>query len=297
MQNKIYQIFTHKDLDGAGSLLSFIWSHPNDTITFTEVANNEIVKIKDYIKKTFNPPNILIFDISLKDEFLPDLDNSNITLIDHHKRSEANISKFKHLKILYKDFSSNTLLIRKLFKNKENDTLDDKKKKFIALVDDFDSQKNNFPDSYDLNIIFWTQFKNKFADFVNYYKDGFAPFTDKQLKLIQYTKKLSEDALKNVKYFSGELILEGFPRKTLGCLTNNLNPLVINQIVNKNNADIFLFINTETQVVSIRQKNSSSMIDLPNFAKKYCEGDGNSLTCRGKITPLLLELTKNLNTL
>ncbi len=297
MQNKVYQIFTHKDLDGAGSLLAFIWSHQQATITFTEINNNELFKIKDYVKKTFNPPSILIFDISLRDEFLPELDNSNITIIDHHKRSENNISKFKNSKIVYKDFSSNTLLLRKLFKNKENDTLDDKKKKLIAYIDDFDSQKNQFKESYDLNIVFWTQFKNDFTGFVNFYKDGFVPFTEKQLKLIEHTKNTAEEALKNIKYFSGELIIEGFPRKTLACLTNTTNLIVIDKIMGKNEQNLFFFINTETEKVSIKQKKSNSMIDLPNFTKKYCDGDGSLLNCGGKITPLFMELTKKLNPL
>ena len=297
MQNKIYQIFTHKDLDGAGSLLTFIWSHPRETITFTEINNNELFKIKDYVKKTFNPPSILIFDISLRDEFLPELDNNNITIIDHHKRSEDNISKFKYSKIIHKEFSSNTLLLRKLFKNKENDTLDENKKKLIAYIDDFDSQKNQFKESYDLNIIFWTQFKNNFTGFINFYKDGFVPFTEKQLKLIDYTKKTADEALKNIKYFSGELIIEGFPRKTLACLTNTTNLIVIDNIMSKNEQNLFFFVNTETQKVSIRQKKSNSMVDLPNFTKKYCDGDGSLLNCGGKITPLFMELTKKLNPL
>jgi hypothetical protein len=295
MQNKIYQIFTHKDLDGAGSLLAFIWSHPDATISFTEIGNNEIFKIKEYIKKTINPASILVFDLSLRDEFLPELDIENITYIDHHKRSENNISKFKKAKIIYKDFSSNTLLIRKLFKDKQNIDLDDKKKKLLLLIDDFDCGKKQFSSSYDLNIIFWTQFKNKFADFIIFYKDGFVDFTEKQLKIIKTTKQNAEKSLNEMKYFSGELLIDGFPRKTLACLTNQTNLIVIDKIMNNNDENLFLFINTETQTVSIRQKKCNSMIDLPNFSRKYCDGDGSLLNCGGKITPLFMELTKKLN--
>ena len=51
----------------------------------------------------------LIFNLSVREEFLPDLDLSNITYIDHHKRSEKNILKFKNSKIIYKEYSSNSL--------------------------------------------------------------------------------------------------------------------------------------------------------------------------------------------
>ena len=49
VNNKSYHVFTHKDLDGAVSLLTFIWSKPDSNITFQEITNLEIDKIKKHI--------------------------------------------------------------------------------------------------------------------------------------------------------------------------------------------------------------------------------------------------------
>ena len=92
---KIYQVFTHKDLDGAGSLLTFLWSNPDATVTSTAVTNIQIDNIKDYINRTCNPPNVLLMDLALRPEFLPELDQDFITFIDHHNRSEQHIDKFR----------------------------------------------------------------------------------------------------------------------------------------------------------------------------------------------------------
>jgi oligoribonuclease NrnB/cAMP/cGMP phosphodiesterase (DHH superfamily) len=293
MNKDIYQIFTHKDLDGAVSLLTFLWSKPNSTVFYQEITNLEINIIKDYVKKTCNPPNILVFDMALREEMLPDLDYDYITFIDHHKSSEEHIQKFKQANIVYNNTTSNTLLIRNLLKEK-SPPLTEEQKKMILYANDYDSGDFNYTESYDLNILFWTQFKNEFCYFCKYYENGFRPFTKNQLELIKNTKDIASDIEKNTKCFNGNVVIEGKIKKVTAAITEVYNNIVIDMLLTKYSPDILLYINTKTQKVSMRQKKSTDPIDLALFAKKYCDGNGNQHSAGGKITPLFMEFTKNL---
>ena len=296
MTNKIYQVFTHKDLDGAVSLLTFLWSKPECSVTYSEISNLQIDEIKKYVKKTCNPPNILIMDLSLRDEMLPELDYEYITFIDHHKRSEEYIKKFKQAKIIYRDTTSNTILVRKLFKDTSPEFTDDQKK-LILLADDYDCGENKYPESYNLNILFWTQFKNEFCYFCNYYKNGFRPFTDHQKKIIKNAWENAFRLEKQLNCFSGEIIVEGSVQKIVAATTEQYNNIVIDVLMDKYHPDILFYINTKTEKVSIRQKKSEKSIDLVKFSEKYCDGNGHKYAAGGKITPLFLELTKKLKPL
>lgn len=294
MQNKVYQVFTHKDLDGAVSLLTFLWAHPNDTITYQEVSNLETDKIKDYVNKTLNPPKILLLNLHLRESFLPDLDKENIIIIDSHKDSEAFINKFKKAKIIHNQSSSNSLFIRKLFKDKAPE-FTDSQKKLILLADDFESRKYQFKESYDLNILFWTEYKNDFARFINAYKEGFKPLSKSQIETVENAKKDAENKLAETKCYSGQILIEGQLKKVLAAMTTKFNSIVIDKLIKKHNPDLLFYINTQTEYISIRQTHKENLINLQKFAEKYCDGNGHTFIAGGKITPLFMELTKSLN--
>jgi hypothetical protein len=295
MQNKVYQVFTHKDLDGAISLLTFLWSHPNDTITYQEISNLDIKNVKDYVNKTINPPKTLLLNLYLREEFLPDLDQENIVIIDHHTNSKKYIEKFQKSKILHQPYNSGSMFIRKLFQN--NCDISDDQKKLILLADDFESKKYQFKDSYDLNIIFWTEFKNDFSRFISNYKNGFKSFSKHQIEIIENAKKDANQKLLETKCYFGQILIEGQPKKVLAAMTNKFNSIVIDKLIQKHKPDLLFYINTQTEYVSIRQPKQSDMIDLLRFSEKYCDGSGHAYAAGGKITPLFMELTKNLNPL
>jgi hypothetical protein len=296
MQNKVYQVFTHKDLDGAGSLLAFLWANPDAQITYKEVTNLQTDKIKEFVKNTFNLPSVLIFDLGLRDEFLPDLDHEKITFIDHHIKTENFLKKFKKSKIIYENLKSNVLLVRKLFKKDEH-PLTEEQKKLILYINDFESDENVFEKSYDLNILFWTQFKNNFNAFINFYKNGFVEFTDSQLKIIKSAKNNANEQANKLKCFKGEIIIEGDLKKILAVTTESFNNLVDDILIKRHNPDIYFNINISSERVLMKQLKSKQEINLLSFCKKYCDGDGNNKTCKGKMTPLFMELTKNLKPL
>lgn len=291
--DNIYHIFTHKDLDGAGSLLTFNWSHPNSHVTYREVTNNEIDIVKDYVLRTCNPPNIKVFDMSLREEFLPELDYEYIHFIDHHERSLEHVKKFKNAKIDCEPMSSNTLHIRKLYKGSAP-TFTDEQKKLILLIDDHDSGEYRFSESYDLNILFWTQFKNAFCYFCDFYKNGFRPFTPNQLEIIKRSKENAKMKAEQADCYGGNMVLRGELKYVVAAMTESFNNLVIDTLIAKYKPDIFFYINTRTEKVSMRQTKTDNPINLGAFAEEYCDGSGHMNAAGGKVTPLFLELTKKL---
>jgi hypothetical protein len=293
---KSFQVFTHKDLDGAVSLLTFLWANPTATVTYREVTNMQLDIMNDYVLKTCNPPSIVVMDMSLRQEFLKNLDYDYVYFIDHHKGSEDYVKKFKQANIVYKETSSNALLTRKLLKDFSPE-LSDNQKKLILLADDFDCNKLQHKESYDLNILFWSQFKNDFCYFTNYYKDGFKPFSDKQKEIIQHVKEDAKQTFKNTNCFGGDLILEGFSHKVVAAITDTYNNVVIDMLMSKYQPDILLYINTKSEKVSMRQKPRDNPINLAAFAEKYCEGSGHVYAAGGRITLFFMELTKKLKPL
>ena len=293
---KCHHIFSHNDLDGAVSVLAYIWSKPKeDTVHYTPISNMEIGKLKRRIAEIHNPSDIFVLDMGLREEFLPELDQPHITFIDHHKSSEEFVSKFKKAKILYKEYSSNALLTYKLFKDSINAT--DSQKLLVALADDFDSHKRKLPDSYNLNILFFNEYKNRFADFIKDYYDGFKPFTDQQKRAVAFIKNEGDIEASKAQVYFGEITIGGKVKKTCAAMIQRIIPEVMEVLINKHNPDLFFFINLKNEKVSIRQCSDENPIDCGAFATKICNGGGHTNAAAGVITPLFMEITKNLKPL
>jgi hypothetical protein len=293
MTNKLYKVFTHGDLDGAVSLLCLLWSKPEATIEYEELYNNTIEeRLLNYSQKTINKPTTIIMDFSLRESFL-NFDLSEYVFLDHHKISERYVDKFKNAKIIYKNSNSNTGLVYSTF-NKTLSSLSKEQKYLIALADDFDSYSLKLPHSYDLNILFWTEYKNKFSKFIQDYSKGFKHFTENQTRLINFEKNSACEQASKLKKFEGELLIKGERYKTLAVTGEKYNNLVIDCLIRENNPDLFFYINTKTEKVNLRKKSTITSFDLGTFAEKICEGGGNTNSAGGKLTPLFMELTKNL---
>jgi hypothetical protein len=293
MSQKLYKIFTHCDLDGAVSLLTFLWAKSEDTVEFEEIYNTDVVeKLLKYKEKTFNPPPTLILDVALRPELIQ-FDSPQFTFIDHHKSSQPHLIDFKHSKILYKEHTSNSKWMYKLFGNHLKD-ISQEQKYLIALADDFDSYNLQLPHSYDLNIIFWTEYKNKFSKFICDYKNGFKGFTKFQQNIIRIERENAQKEAKNLAKFEGTININGVPKKALAATGERFSNLVIDYILKEYNPEIFFFVNTKSEKVNLRQNNKENPIDLGAFAEKICEGGGHSYSAGGKITPLFLEISKNL---
>lgn len=289
-----YQAYTHRDLDGAVSLLTLLWALPEDFVKWKSFNNLQIDNIKTEIEEVTNPCSTFILDLSLRQEFLPDLDQPYITFVDHHESSEPYISEFKKAKIIHKTTSSNALLMSSIFKGDKYPIRTDAQKMMIALADDFDCYRLEIPQSYDLNILFWSEYKNNFTKFIKDYFNGFKPFTPEQKKAIAFIKRSAEQQANELPVYEGELNFGSKRKRVLAVMGENFNNMVADMLMSRHHPDIFFFINPKSEKVSIRQNTKEDPINVGTFAEKICDGGGHKHAGGGVITPLFMEVTKNL---
>jgi hypothetical protein len=289
-------VITHNDLDGVSSLLIKKWLEPDSTFFYKTASNIQIENVLiDTIKNYHNPKNIIVMDLSLKESFL-NFDFNFVSFIDHHKRSEKWINSFKKANIIHKNFTSNTKLLYFLGKEKNmHQYVTDKQKQFIVFVDDYDSGAEKYIESYNLNILYWNKYKNEPYHFLKDFKNGFREFTKSENKLIQEVKIEAVRIADKTPIYQGNLIFNNRKIKTISTFGEKPNMVVIDLLLKKYNPELFMYLNLKTKKVILRQTNSNNMFDLPEFARHYCNGDGNIYSAGGEMTDLLLELTKNLN--
>jgi oligoribonuclease NrnB/cAMP/cGMP phosphodiesterase (DHH superfamily) len=293
MSNKLYKVFTHGDLDGAVSLLCLLWAKPTDTVEYEELYNNTIEeRLISYNEKTLNKPTTVVMDFSLRESFL-NLDFPEFVFVDHHKSSEQYLNKFKNAKIVFKNTTSNTALMYNTFLKNTN-SLTKEQKYLIALANDFDCYELKLPHSYDLNVLFWSEYRGKFYKFINDFKLGFGGFSQTQKNLIHSEKTLACSQADKLQKFTGTLNIKNTSYSTVAVIGERFNTLVNDCIIHKYNPDLFFYINTKTEKVNMRKKPSIQNFDIGLFAEEVCEGGGNLNSGGGKLTPLLMEFMKNL---
>jgi hypothetical protein len=177
---------------------------------------------------------------------------------------------------------------------KENISLTKEQKYLIALANDFDCYDLKFKDSYDLNILFWSEYKGKFSKFIDDYYFGFKPFSENQKKLINNEKYLGCKIAESYPIFSGKLKIKDQYYNSIAVISEKYNLLAIDCLINKYNPDIFFFINTKTEKVNMRKNSSIKNFEIGTFAEKVCDGGGTKNSAGGKLTPLFMEMMKNL---
>lgn len=295
--SECYQIYTHNDLDGAVSLLVFLWAFPDAHIKWKSISNLQIDNLKLDLDEAVNPCSTYILDLALRESFLPDLDRDYVTFIDHHETSESFVGHFKNAKIIYENLSSNALLMNKTFKGGNFLPRNDKQKTLIALADDYDCYKLQIPESYDLNILFWSQYKNNFSKFIKDYQEGFKGFSPEQKRAIAYIKKNAEEESSKLNLFSGSLTIGGKKKTVLAALTDKFSSIIMDVLIKRYDPDLFFFINSKSEKVCIRQPQKKDPINVGDFAEKICDGGGHRYAGGGVITPTFMEITKNLSPL
>jgi len=296
MNDNCYQIFTHRDLDGLISLLVFKWAKPSAHITYRAVTNLNVgSQIREYLDTTLNPHNVYVVDLSLRENF-KEFDLPFVKFIDHHQRSEEFKNLFKQSKVIIRpEFGSNCKMLYKFFSAKGIVFTDDQKK-MILLGDDYDSRKNSISLSYDLNILFWAKYRSDINRFISDYAQGFKPFTQSDIKMIDSVKRDAENTAKDLPIFEGYIQhpSNGFDNiPILSSIGESVNSLALDILMKKYDRNIIFFINTKSQKVSMNQRHNENAIDLSIIAKKYCEGNGSTFSAGGKLTDLFMELAKN----
>lgn len=295
MSSAKHHVFTHYDLDGAVSLLIMMWVYGRDNITWEAVSNgNAASRIQTFVQKNPNQ-SIILLDLSLREEFLPFLNSRNVKIFDHHISSQKYIKDFNESRLVIREESSNAMLLYKALKDKF--TFSGIQKVLIKLADDFDSYDLKYKQSYDLNIVFWHWFQNKFENFINFYKDGYIDFSSEQKKAIDFIKKRAQEVASTLPLYKGVIEYNNNNLQVLATFADKFSPLVIDAIIEKHRPEMFFFANTNTNKVNLRQIRENSKFDISTFAAEICNGGGHHNAAGGDITPLFLELLKGLNPL
>jgi hypothetical protein len=290
--DKYYNI-THNDLDGVSCLLTQKWLDPSSTFFYKTVTNISVVpELEFLIKNSINPKNIIVTDLALRKEFL-DFDHSFVKFIDHHQRSEKWIKYFKNSEIICKNFSSNTRLLYEIFKDQAEPNLTKEQKQFILYVDDYDSGVQKFSESHNLNLLYWTKYKNEPNLFIKDFQNGYREFSKSEKNLIKNVKLEFSRKAESFQIFKGVLEIENKSLEVVSTFGEGINSGTLDILSRKYDSDLFFFINIKTKKVILRQKYSQNLIDLSAFAEKYLNGSGNNLSAGGILTELFLEITKN----
>ena len=299
--NKTYLVFTHYDLDGAVSLLAFQWARPGcKIISFPmsnlDVGNGKIGEIyREHMRWMSNEDTkVVLLDLALREEFL-DMDLPNVTIIDHHASSADVIPKFKKAKILWKDTTSCAKWIYENFLKDKN--LSKEQKALIALTDDFDCYALKDPRSYQLNMVFWECYRNKWETFVQDYRDGFVSFSLMQIKQIESVLRIADIQAENTKAYAGDILIGRVEKCVMAFQLERNTSQLMDALQRKYpSARAYFFINTKTGRISLRSNMVfENPVDVKEFAEKYCEGAGHVYAAGGKITEKFLEITKNLH--
>jgi len=283
-------IFTHNDLDGAGSLLALTWAFADYEITYTTVSSPHSFN-EDFNKAVASKPlykyeKVFVVDLSILQKDIHLIDVPNVIFIDHHKTS-TNLT-FEYAKSFIKVYSSCVLYIYNLFKSSLN--INSSQKQLIVLIDDYDSYELKFNNSKLLNTLYWAHYKSSVPLFLADFSSGFTSFNYLQKNAISIYESIVNSTINNLSVFKATIPVQGGPRLIVSTFASTGINDVAEYILTKYNADISIVVNLKTERVSFRKNNSN--IDVSLLAQKLCDGGGHEAAAGGKITEKFLAFTK-----
>jgi len=283
-------LFTDIDLDGAGVYYvfrNFIGKDFKVIQTTEKKFRDEFsqLKNKDEYKK------IYICDLAVIESCKDIIDLPNVVYINHRIISSEKDIITKNLKNESQEYSSCTILIYKKLKEKFKTPLTPEQKKLLILIDDYDSYELKFPETLQLNCLYWTLVGEKAKAFYNLFSNGFTKFTTGQQSLVKICTDELNEHFNSLKIFKGDLKIGG--KQYSVCSTfNELHPSEIcRMVIDKYNCDIVISVNLKTNNLSIRKKKSVD-VHLGNFAKKLFNGGGDAFVAGGTVNDNFLNITK-----
>lgn len=285
-------VFTDADLDGSMSYLMLKWTSTNKlpykvtTVTkfhddFTAWSRKN--KIDEYDK-------IFILDLDVS-KSLDLIDRSNVYIIDHHKTHVANKDKYKHAKIVVQEYPSCAKLLYKLYKSKLDGSMTKDQKKLLLLVDDYDSWTHKYPQSKQLNYIFWNYQGDRLDKFLKDFAFGYKQFTVEQQKTVEFYERKLQKTVESLAYHQAILSISGAKRKCISTFASTLISDIGNYLVDTLGADIGFVINPESNRVSVR-KNINCNVDLGKLSASLIDGGGHDQAAGGVCTEKFLEFSK-----
>ena len=180
MADKKIFCFTHFDLDGVVSYLVTKWAHPGYKIECEPLSgtDNRYEIMQWLTKNDFSKyERVFFLDLDISNS-IDLIDHENVIIIDHHKTHAEN-KNYKKAVAIVKEYSSACLLAYRVFKKLYNSNFTEEQKKLVIFGNDYDSYELQFPESRNLNIVFWNTQKS-FPSFIENFSNGFFTFTKEQ---------------------------------------------------------------------------------------------------------------------
>lgn len=289
---KKVHIFTHNDLDGAGSYLVAKWYHPSYSFTHTAVptANAMRESIIEWLSNNSFDDYDKIYVLDLDCYGAKDLiDRENVIVIDHHKTHADSIQQepYKYAKSIVKEYTSATLLLHHLFSKAYPDIeLSKKQSLLIEICDDFDTYTLANKYSLVLNWVFYT-YNDRFNSFVKRYSLGFDGFKPNELSMIKIKKNELNKIINSLDIFTGKI-----KEYKIACvMASSCINEVHSHLLDNYEIDISIVIMPTSERVSWRKQKDCDA-PLHRIAEKICDGGGHEYAAGGKITDTFLTISK-----
>lgn len=283
MAKKLH-VFTDCDLDGAGAyntLCLLTKQKMSYTVTRVVDVREKMLgwlttnKLEDY-----SDVYILDLDLSQYPDVLHAFDRNNVTVIDHHKPHIDNKHKYTNASTIIESQGSTTKLIYKYFDGKRY--LTPAQKLLVLMVDDYDSYKFKVPNSYELNIVFWSYQGDRIEKFINDFQNGFESFNNQHENIIKfYLKKLSNIKSK-LNVHSAYLSIKNKKRKLVAVFAESCINDIADHVLKNYKSDIVFVVNLNSNKVSLRRSKDCD-VDLSELAQKLFDEGGGHVDAAGGV--------------
>jgi oligoribonuclease NrnB/cAMP/cGMP phosphodiesterase (DHH superfamily) len=285
-------VFTDSDLDGSMSYLLLDWCTttklPYKTTTVTKFHDDFIAWSRKNDVASYD--NIYILDLDVSQKSLELVDKPNITIIDHHTTHVENKNKYKNAKVYVTEYPSCAKLVYKLFKKKLDNVVDSNKKKLLLLVDDYDSWTHQYPQSKQLNYIYWNYQGDRLQAFMKDFQFGFKGFTPDQSNIVKFYENKLKKTISNLSYHRATISIQKQDVKCVCTFADTLISDIGNHLIDIG-YDIGFVVNLSSNRVSVR-KNKSCSIDLGKLSKWLIDGGGHECAAGGMCTDKFLQFSK-----
>lgn len=284
-------VWTDADLDGAASFLVLSWCNPGINFVPKVCTSAKLRECYLLWLQTNKASDYKIFLLDLDTTEIADLiDNSNVTIYDHHQTHIAQAGNYKHARAIVKECKSTAQLIYETHKAKTSLTA--AQKMLIALVSDYDCGDNQIKASQDLNNIFWSFTNNKVLEFCKQFNAGFNGFSSQHQAALALHATKTNNIINNLKLYKGNINKSS----CIATFCNSCHFEVCQHIFKTYNADVVIMVNVDRETVSFRANKQCDM-DVSKLAQRLCEGGGHKQAAGGKLTQTFLKFTQTLEPL
>lgn len=286
-------VWTDADLDGAGSYIVLRWlldaaKYDIDVHVCTTARLREDFIRWLTVKKLTDYETIYFLDLDTST--IHDLvDEDNVIIFDHHVSHIEQKHIYKSAKCHIQNCKSTAQLIYLTYMQAYEKVSNAARLRFIMHVSDYDSYTLAYPESKQLNYLYWTYTGKRHESLMRDFYHGFRGFNDVQKQAIAQTIKKVEETVSKLESFCGEL--NG--RKVISAFCRSSHNDIAEFLISKYDTDIVILVNTSTETVSFR-KNPKCDANLAQIAETLCNGGGHAAAAGGKITEDFLNFTKTL---